>query len=143
MLVCSRLTSSSGTRLHNALVFHNSGCIVTKAMQEPMPTVAVKFGGMVKSKCHRVLSTGVVPGSPACLSGWFLVLVRPPSHLALALSFPSVHDLADIKRRDTNQYQIATAGSRHVCFWALDPMTGSLASTKVSVLTLETACAPR
>ena len=38
---------------------------------------------------------------------------------------------SDVKRRDTNQYQLASAGNRVVTLWALDPMTGSIAERKV------------
>ena len=39
----------------------------------------------------------------------------------------------NVKRRDTDQYQLATAGNGHVSFWALDPKSGSLAPTKVTM----------
>jgi hypothetical protein len=38
---------------------------------------------------------------------------------------------ADVKRRDTNQYLIASAGNKHVSLWSLDPMTGATAHNKV------------
>ena len=47
---------------------------------------------------------------------------------------PRIRDVrlcADIKRRETGSYLLATAGNRGITLWTLEPMSGSLAPTKV------------
>ena len=88
-----------------------SGCIVARVSQDPQPTLAVKFGGMVKGVCVCV--------SPPPPAAPFALVLTPPA-------------CADIKRRETGSYLNATAGNKGITTWALEPMTGSLAPTKVT-----------
>jgi cilia- and flagella-associated protein 52 len=64
-----------------------------------------------------------VKGSSRCR------LLVPPAVACITLRL-----WADIKRRETSSYLIATSGNKGVTLWALEPMSGSLAPTRVRVL---------
>lgn len=40
--------------------------------------------------------------------------------------------LTDIKRRETTNYQLATAGNSTICLWSLNPLVGEMVSTRVT-----------
>lgn len=39
--------------------------------------------------------------------------------------------MRDVKRRDTNHYLFACAGSRQLSLWQLDPYAGEMAATRL------------
>lgn len=105
----------------------SNGYIVAIVQHDPVPTTAA-WGGMVRY----------------LWGNWWLALIRlnlfvSASGYPQAIHFskhplysaPSSKFCRDIKRRDTQNYLIATAGNRKITLWSLNPYTGELTHERV------------
>lgn len=93
-----------------------TGCINASAPMNPCPTNIVGFGGMVKSASRPAAKHGRCCG------------VCGGSRADVGVAACGT----DIKRRATSNYMLCTAGNGQIFLWSLNPITGELASVKVS-----------